>query len=230
MTNNQKIIIPLDGISKEEAFLLAKKLKGLVWGFKVNDLLVEYGASIITELKSYGNVFADAKLHDIPNTVANGVRRLAACGADLITIHASGGRKMISQAVATCAESKILAVTVLTSISKDESNELFGKDAKDTVLALATIAKQSGAHGIVCSPEEVSLLSNTLELKSLLKVIPGIRPSWYQTADDQQRTKTPAEAIKLGADLLVIGRPIIKHKDPVMAVHMVNEEIEAAKE
>ena len=221
----QRIVVALDGIEKNEALKLAQKLRDSVWGFKVNDLLVECGVSIISELKAYGQVFADAKLHDIPNTVANGVKRLSAAGADLITIHASGGSSMIAQAAACAGEARILAVTALTSLNAGDTQAIYRRSPAESVIFLAKLAAASGAHGTVCSPEEVGMLSAQPELGKLIKVVPGIRPSWYGKTDDQQRTNTPAEAVKSGASLLVIGRPIVKHQDPVEAARMVNEEI-----
>ena len=97
MENKHKIIVALDGISEKEALRMAKILKGRVWGFKVNDLLFEDGR-IIAKLKKFGNVFADAKLHDIPNTVGNSVARLSRAGADMITVHGSGGIEMMKAA------------------------------------------------------------------------------------------------------------------------------------
>ena len=221
----KRIVIPLDGISRAEALKLAAELQGLVWGFKVNDLLVEYGAAIVTELKRFGGVFADDKLHDIPNTVGNGVKRLADAGADLITIHASGGAKMIEAAAKAASTAGILAVTVLTSLAEEDSLAIFGKTPEEAVLAFAGMAKRGGARGIVCSPKELGLLAKTPELSSLLKVIPGIRPSWHTAADDQARVEGPREAIANGADLLVIGRPITRHESPRQAAQMVIDEI-----
>ena len=222
---NSKIIIPLDGKTEAESLALAEKLSGHVWGFKANDLLLECGLEIITKLKAYGNVFADPKLHDIPNTVANGIKRLSEAGADLITIHASGGSKMIQAAREAAGNSKVLAVTLLTSLGEEDSSRVYDKNPDDCVLSLATLAAESGAHGIVCSPKEVGMINSNEGTKSLLKVIPGIRPSWYGKADDQVRKKTPAEAVADGADLLVIGRPITGHEDPVEAAKLVNEEL-----
>ena len=198
-----KIIVALDGISEMEALRIAKLLKGQVWGFKVNDLLFE-GPGIIKKLKKFGNVFADAKLYDIPNTVANSVKRLALAGADMVTVHASGGIEMMRVAKENAGHSKILAVTVLTSF-RGSQNKI--------VLKLAREAEKAGLDGIVCSGHELKYVSKI----SLLKVVPGIRPKDYNKKDDQKRTVTPKEAIKLGADYLVIGRPITKSKDPPQA-------------
>lgn len=226
MTMDNPIIIALDGMTQQEALMLARNLKGLVWGFKVNDLLLDSGLGIIRKLKPYGSVFADPKLYDIPNTVANSVRKLEAAGADLITVHASGGLRMLHQAVSNAARAKVLAVTLLTSFSDDESQKIYGKPATENVLALAKLAAESEVPGIVCSPNELKLFQDPPALRSLLKVTPGIRPAWHQRADDQTRTKTPKEALAEGASLIVVGRPVTAHEDPVRAVEMILEEID----
>ena len=222
---DHKVIIPLDGKSESESLELADKLQGLVWGFKVNDLLLECGLDIVSKLKKFGKVFADPKLHDIPNTVKNGITRLESAGADLITVHASGGRGMLRAAAEGATNSKVLAVTALTSLGEEDTSEIYGKNPADSVLALATLAAESGIHGSVCSPKEVKMLCDNSATAPLLKVIPGIRPSWYGTEDDQKRKMTPAQAIANGADLLVIGRPITGDSNPVQAAERVNEEL-----
>src|SRR5689334_17776634 len=116
-----KIIVALDGMTRSEALELATALKGSVWGFKVNDLLIQCGLEIVRELKKFGGVFADPKLSDIPNTVGNSVRVLAAAGADLITVHASASAASLKAAVAEAGPSRILAITVLTSMSDEDS-------------------------------------------------------------------------------------------------------------
>lgn len=219
------IVLPLDAMSENQALAIAERLQGLVWGYKVNDLLVECGVDIITKLKKYGRVFADPKLHDIPNTIANGVKKLDEAGADLITVHASGGSKMIQEACRTARHAKILAVTVLTSLTDADAQQVYGNSAAETVRKFALLAKEAGAYGIVCSPEELAMLSEESTLKELKKVVPGIRPTWYEKADDQSRKATPRGARDLGADLLVIGRPIIKHEDPRKAAEMVLAEL-----
>lgn len=203
-----KIIVALDGVSEKKAIEIAKRLKGLVWGFKVNDLLFE-SPSIIKKLKKFGKVFADTKLHDIPNTVANSVAKLSRAGADLITVHASGGVEMMRVAKKNAGRSKVIAVTVLTSL-KNTNN--FVKLVKDI--------KAAGVDGVVCSAHELKFFKK----EKFLKIVPGIRPTWYKTKDDQSRTATPKEAIASGADLIVIGRPILRSKDSVMAVNKILKE------
>jgi orotidine-5'-phosphate decarboxylase len=203
MINPKKIIVALDGMPAKEALRIANILKGEVWGFKVNDLLFDYSL-IIRKLKKYGKVFADAKLHDIPNTVGNSARKLSELGADIITVHATGGIEMMKVAKQNARKSKIIAVTVLTS----------GKvKRRSDVLRLVKDAIKAKVDGIVCSGHELEPINELQGSKLLIKVIPGIRPKWYKTKDDQIRKITPPEAIRLGADYLVIGRPITKSKN-----------------
>jgi len=228
MGETNPIVIPLDGMTRETALEVAAKLAGKVWGFKANDLLVECGVGIITELKQFGNVFADPKLHDIPSTVANSMAKLAAAGADLVTVHASGGVEMMRAAVDAAGESKVLAVTVLTSLDEDSAHLIFGNPIKATVLQFARNASLAGVYGVVCSPKELEILGKQPELQPLAKVTPGIRPAWHQVGDDQKRVMTPAEAAELGATLLVIGRPILKADDPLEAAERTAQEIQEA--
>lgn len=224
---NNNVIVALDGMSRSEALALAKELSGHVWGFKVNDLLLDCGVEIISELSALGGVFADPKLHDIPNTVKNSVAKIAAAGADLITVHGSAGPDALQAAVSACGNSKILAITVLTSHSAETAKAVFRTSIEEAVLAFAKSAAESGVHGVVCSPKELGLLSEFEPAKKLLKVTPGVRPEWYQKADDQSRVMTPKEAVSLGADYLVIGRPIAADAEPVKAADRINEELAA---
>ena len=208
MTQEKKVIIALDGITAKQALELAAELKDHVWGFKVNDLLISHGIKIVEQLARLGKVFADPKLHDIPNTVSNGIKRFENAGANLITIHASGGNEMIKAAANSANNAKILAVTVLTSISPTECNKIYNQETPlAAVTNLAINAINSGADGIVCSPEETQSLTNNPQLpQKTLIVTPGIRPTW-STTDDQKRIKTPKQAINEGSSLLVIGPP-----------------------
>lgn len=207
---NKKIIVALDGMSRDEALRFAKKFSHTVWGFKINDLLFE-NKKLIRGLKKYGNVFADAKLHDIPNTVGNSVKRLAEAGADIITVHASGGIEMMRAAKQNAGKSKIIAVTVLTSSHKTpHTSKMVARLTKDAVRA--------GLDGVVCSGFELAALRNKKEIRKKIKIVPGIRPAWYGKKDDQKRITTPSRAFNLGADYLVIGRPITTAKDPVKAL------------
>ena len=219
-----KIIVALDGMDEKSALAVADKLSGAVWGFKVNDLLLQRGTAIVTALRSRGRVFADPKLYDIPNTVGNGVRALADAGADLITVHISGGRQMLQKAVEASGSAKILGVTVLTSFDDASCREVYERDAAAAVQDFVRLADECGVPGIVCSPKELPLLT---AFSRIMKVTPGVRPSWHGKADDQARTSSPKETVANGADLIVVGRPITEHADPVEAVRLIVEELSA---
>ena len=238
MNNKMGIIIALDGMKKKDAIELAKKLSSAsqIVCFKANDLLDDEGGKIIEELSQYGLVMADPKYHDIPNTVGNRVKKISSYHPMFITVHASGGIEMMRAAVENTSEitvaikSKILAVTVLTSLDEEECNLNLGGPVKAKVLQFARNAILSGVEGIVCSANELAFLSKFPELKWLIKVTPGIRPKWHiDPSDDQARIVTPADAVKLGADFIVIGRPIVRAKDPLKALEDTISEIEEAE-
>lgn len=221
----QRIVLALDGITREHALAVAKELQGRVWGFKVNDLLVRYGVSIISELKAFGKVFADPKFYDIPNTIHNSCKVISDAGADLITVHASAGLRGLLAARDGAGSAGILAVTVLTSFGADEFQAIYHSQIADGVMNLAKLAAEAQIFGLVCSPEEVSKVRNCSELSSLKLVVPGVRPSWYNKADDQKRVAEPRYVCKSGADLLVIGRPILDDRSPLHALERINAEM-----
>ncbi len=224
------IIVALDGMEEPRALALARSLRGEVWGFKINDLLLRSGAEVIPRLKSYGNVFCDAKLHDIPNTVANQIAVLEEAGADLITVHCAGGERMLEGALsARKSGARLLGVTVLTSFSDQMSLHVYGREAAPQAELFAEVALRAGLDGIVCSPRELEVAARVDPARKLLRVTPGVRPDWHDTPDDQQRVLAPAEAIRAGAHLLVIGRPIISAEDPAKACARIAEELRAAR-
>jgi orotidine-5'-phosphate decarboxylase len=154
-------------------------------------------------------------------------------GVDMFNVHASCGVEAMKAAVANKGMSKVLAVTVLTSLSDEECISVFGKASQQKVLEFANMAKDAGVDGLICSPKEVPLLRSRPELKDLLLVTPGVRPEWA-AAGDQKRVMTPGEAIKAGSDYLVIGRPITKPPEnkfssPVEAAIAIAEEIGKAE-
>lgn len=213
-----RIILPLDGMTKERAMELAAAVRGLVWGFKVNDLLLEEGVKIIRELKPYGNVMADPKLFDIPNTMENSLHKLIKAGADIVTIHCSALYKPPEG-----TEKIVAGVTVLTSFDYKKCAMVHRRDVGKAVSDFATFASDSSYEYIVCAGTDLKVLNKNIIIK---KICPGIRPLWYQEqVDDQERTMTPADAVKAGADLLVIGRPILRASNPVEAIHRTSEEI-----
>ena len=150
-------------------------------------------------------IFLDLKLHDIPNTVKKSIEGLAALPIKLLTIHASGGEDMMKAAMEGVSGSdiKVFGVTALTSLSDDDTNEIYRRSATEQVNAMLDLAESACINGVVCSPHELELVSKR---ESLLSITPGIRLD--ESNDDQKRVMTPKQAIELGADYLVIGRPI----------------------
>jgi orotidine-5'-phosphate decarboxylase len=176
-------------------------------------------------------LFLDLKLHDIPNTVAGGVRAAQACAPVFLTIHGSGGPAMVKAARKAADEAggkrlQLLAITVLTSLD-DRDLDAVGQhgSASDQALRLALLARDAGADGVVCSAHEIARLRTACGPDFKL-VVPGIRPDWAD-AGDQKRVMTPREAVSLGADHLVIGRPITQAPDPKAALARILAEIAA---
>lgn len=225
-----RLIVALDFPEAGPALDLADRLEGRCHWFKVGlELYLAEGNTILHELRHRGfSVFLDLKLHDIPNTVARAVRSVAETGAELLTVHASGGPAMLA-AAAEAAESlphgpRLLAVTVLTSMDRAQLAATGVADAPaDQVLRLAEMAASSGISGFVASAEEVAALRR--KLPSAVLVIPGIRPAGAAVGD-QKRTATPAAALAAGADYLVVGRPITQTADPAAAALAILEEMQ----
>jgi orotidine-5'-phosphate decarboxylase len=224
-TSNERLIVALDFPDASAALACADKLAGSVSWFKVGlELYLAAGDSVVSELKRRGHhVFLDLKLHDIPNTAASAVRSLARLEPDLLTVHAAGGRAMLT-AAAEAARSlphppRLLAVTVLTSMDAAALAET-GVSASpvEQVLRLARLAAECGLDGMVCSPAEAAALHSALP-KALL-VTPGIRPAGAD-AGDQKRIATPQFALAAGASKLVIGRPITAAADPKAAAQAI---------
>ncbi|MCL2660331.1 MAG: orotidine-5'-phosphate decarboxylase [Acidobacteriaceae bacterium] len=193
------------------------------------ELYYAAGNALVAELQRRGyKIFLDLKLHDIPNTVAGGVRSASQAGAGLMTIHASGGGAMMRAAVeAVKAPTRLLAVTVLTSMDAEELRGVgVSATPQEQVLRLARLAWSSGIRGMVCSAEEVALLRQELGPEAFL-VVPGIRPAGSD-AGDQRRIATPRDAIAAGASMLVVGRPITKAPDPAQAAREILAEIAQA--
>ncbi len=158
-------------------------------------------------------LFLDLKLHDIPNTVAGGARSVAHLAPDYLTVHASGGAAMIRAAVDALPETRITAVTVLTSMSENDLDAVgLRGPAIDAVRRLAALAVGAGARAIVCSPQEVAAVRQEVG-SGVVLITPGVRPDPSSGGDDQARVATPEQALADGADLLVIGRPITAAAD-----------------
>ena len=164
------------------------------------------GRECVLKAASKGfDIFLDLKLHDIPNTVKKSIDGLVNLPIKMMTVHASGGQKMLEESVTATMNTdiKIFGVTALTSLSDTDTNFIYKRGAKEQVLAMIDLAKKSNIHGVVCSPQELSLVKNN---SNLLTITPGIRLKSLD--DDQTRVMTPKEAIDNGSDFLVIGRPI----------------------
>lgn len=215
------IIVALDGKSWDEILPLVDQLRTSGCILKVNDLLVDQGiARLLPDLSVYGRVMADLKGHDIPNTVGNICRKLRACPPWAVTVHASGAGEMIKAAKKELegTDTKVLAVTVLTSINEETCDYVYKGKPIDVVLALAEIACGAGADGFVCSPQEVARLKAAYPSKLL--VTPGVR-SPGSDVGDQQRVDTPKNAKDAGATHLVMGRQVLGASDPVAEVNRV---------
>lgn len=217
-----ELMLALDTDGPDSALDLAVRVKGLVGIVKVGPVVLSLDRKdLVRSLKDLGfQVFVDVKLHDIPNTVEHAVQGWEKRGADFLTVHASGGRKMLEAAAAAAKKTRLLAVTVLTSLSSGELAELgWGgrpEDLEKKVCDLAGLAVSAGIPGLVCSLKEAPLLRGRLGPSALL-VCPGLRPAG-SAADDQARAGTPEVAARSGATHLVVGRPVLQAPDPAEAL------------
>lgn len=227
------LIVALDVASAGAARNLAAQLRGTCRWVKVGlELYLAAGTSMVEELTAQGfSVFLDLKFQDIPNTVAGAVRSAASMGASLLTVHACGGPAMLRAAAEAAAATKnaprLLAVTVLTSMDREQLGAIgIETTPANQVLRLARLAIDSEIRGLVCSPEEVGMLRQELGTEPRL-VVPGIRPAGAAIGD-QKRIATPADAIRAGASQLVVGRPITRAADPAKAAQAILDEIASA--
>ncbi|PIR86521.1 orotidine-5'-phosphate decarboxylase [Candidatus Kaiserbacteria bacterium CG10_big_fil_rev_8_21_14_0_10_43_70] len=217
------LIIALDGMPWNHVLPIVDELRTTGTILKVNDLLFKEGFKLIRELSVYGRVMADLKLHDIPNTVANTCVELAQYEPWAVTVHSSGSKEMMEAAVNAlrATSTKVLAVTVFTSFNEETCKEVYHRKPWDQVKTLAKIAYEAGAHGLVCSPEEVEGLRKLYP--NMLLVTPGIRSEGVAHGD-QARVATPRGAMERGANHLVMGRQILKSPSPVAEVNRVLRE------
>lgn len=225
-----KVIIALD-VDRDRAKELAEMFAG-------EDVIFKIGLKHITsgehaELAHFiseqgGEVFLDGKWNDIPNTVKNAAIAADKLGIRYANVHASCGVKAMMDAVANFHSGEIWAVTVLTSLEENEANHIFGGPSKRKVLEFTRDAELAGVSGVICSPQELELLRDRPEFEDMAFITPGVRPEWTQKGD-QKRTMTPGEAVKAGADYLVIGRPITGAEDPLEAYRKILDEIEEAE-
>ncbi len=228
--DSKRIVIALDYADASSARILLKELDPSACRVKIGkELFTRCGPAFVEEVIAQGfDVFLDLKYHDIPNTVAKAVLAAAEIGVWMVNFHASGGRAMMEAAssalVASAHRPLLIAVTVLTSMSHADLKEV-GVDAspESQVLRLASLARDCGIDGVVCSAQETSMLASSLGREFAL-VTPGIRPAG-DTGDDQKRIMTPGEAIRAGSHFLVIGRPITQHPRPNDKIQEIVKEI-----
>jgi len=205
--------------------------------FKLILLFLNTRGSVVDLIKAQNKkVFLDLKFHDIPNTVAQAVAWAASLGVDMFTLHSSGGEEMMRKSVETVNEvcerlnikrPNMVGVTILTSFDEEGIAKVgYKNNIADTVLNLAGLCKTSGMSGIVCSPHEAANIKETYG-RDFITVCPGIRPAWA-AAGDQKRITTPADAIRIGVDHMVVGRPITKAENPHEAALKIIEEINSA--
>ena len=224
-----RLIIALDVATQDEALVIVRELEGEISTFKIGlQLYTAAGPDIVRAVRATGaKVFLDLKLHDIPNTVASAVAAAGDLGVAMLTLHLSGGRRMLEAAVAKAPnEMLLLGVTVLTSSDEATLRET-GVEAtvEEQALRLAAIAAASGVRGLIASPHEVVTLRRCVGRETTI-ITPGVRPGWA-AVDDQKRFTTPREALQNGADYLVIGRPVTAHPDPREAVRKIVAELES---
>lgn len=232
----ERIIVPLDVPTVEEAIVLLDRLPDVTFWKVGLELFVSTGAEILTLLKQRDKrIFLDLKFHDIPNTMAGACRAAGRYGVDLVTLHATAGRDALiasleaahqGAAAAGCHAPHLIAVTLLTSI--DARTLAFDLNVPlelpDYALQMALLAKESSLSGVVCSPKEAQEIRDTCGA-DFLRVCPGVRPAWAQ-AGDQRRSLTPAAAFRAGASFLVIGRPITAQPDPAAAFARICDELD----
>lgn len=234
-----RLVVALDVDSAEEALRLVEELKDVAGLFKVgHQLFTATGPDIVRGIISRGGkVFLDLKYHDIPNTVAKAAVEAVRLGVDIFNVHALGGFEMMRAAATAAREAAersgrprpmVLAVTVLTSMDQESlTRELkITRTVGRMVAHFAKLAQRAGLDGVVASPQEIKMLRRSVR-GPLVILTPGVRPSWAGK-DDQKRVLSPGEAVALGSDYIVVGRPVLKSSDRRAAARKILDEIEAA--
>lgn len=234
-TNVDRLLCALDTVDLDAAVAIAASLQGLVGGVKLGlEFFTAHGPAGVKAVSACGlPVFLDLKYFDIPNTVAGAIRGTAELNPFMLTVHVGGGPAMLRAAMAASyrlasqndgRRPMVIGITVLTSFDEEDIEAVGMRPTLgDQVHRLAELALANSLDGVVCSAHEIADLRASFgdELKL---VAPGIRPAW-SSADDQKRIVTPAEAVRLGADYLVIGRPIFRAEDPPAAVRRILHEM-----
>ena len=225
--SSKKVIVALDNSNFNEVIKLVRILKNDVFAFKIGyQFFFNFG--LIGYKKIYSicpKIFLDLKLHDIPNTVEKGLEALIKMKPYFTTIHISGGDDMMQITKRIKKNTKILGVSILTSMDNRQTKKYYNQnDLSTLVKKFAKSAKNNHLDGVVCSPQEIKYVRREVG-KNFIIVTPGIRISNKLKSDDQKRVETPNKAISLGANYLVIGRPITKSKDPVKTLKEINKSL-----
>jgi orotidine-5'-phosphate decarboxylase len=236
-TAKNKLIVALDVETASEALNLFSALKDVAGMFKIgSQLFTASGAGLVREIVTAGGrIFLDLKFHDIPNTVAAAGVEATRLGVSIFDVHACGGSEMMRRTAEAVAETAareginrplIIGITVLTSMDDSTLAETgFSSSTTEQVSRMARLADESGLDGVIASPHEVKLVRETVGRNNFVIVTPGVRPSGA-ARDDQRRVMTPTDAVRAGADYLVVGRPILKATDPALAAHQIVEEMQ----
>ncbi len=224
MQPHDRLVVALDLSARDEILRLVDALQGTVGVFKIGlQAFIANGPGIVRDVVARGErVFLDLKIHDSPNTAKHAVAEAAALGASIATVHTAGGESMLR----ACAHDSllVLGVTILTSLSEADLLQIgFGGSAVDNAVRLARLAQTSGLRGVVASPLEIGPIRDACG-KDFVILTPGIRPKGSD-AGDQQRVMTPGEAVRAGADYIVVGRPITSAADPRSAARRVVDEM-----
>ena len=222
---SSKIIVALDSNNLNKTIKLVKKLKKDVYAFKIGYQFF-YNFGLEGYKKVYSNcpkIFLDLKLHDIPNTVEKGLQAIVKMKPLYTTIHISGGDEMMLISSSNNKKTKILGVSVLTSLNSKQTKKYYNqKNISELVKKFSQAAKKNKLDGVVCSPKEIKYIRKKIG-KNFIIVTPGIRINNKIKADDQKRVETPKKAIELGANFLVIGRPITESKNPLKVLKELNK-------
>ena len=224
---NKKVIVALDSNDINKTINLVKTLRKDVYAFKIGyEFFFNFGLNGYKKIYSIcPKIFLDLKLHDIPNTVKNGINALAKIKPLLTTIHISGGDQMMLSSKPKKNFTKILGVSVLTSLNSKQTKKYYNEsNVSILVKKFAKLAKKNKLDGVVCSPKEIKYIRKQIG-KNFIIVTPGIRINNKIEKDDQKRIETPRKAIEMGANYLVIGRPITQAKDPLKVLKEINKTI-----
>ena len=226
--NDKKIIVALDSINLYDSKYLVDEIKNQVFAFKLSyEFLLSFGLDGYNQIKNKKvNIFLDLKLHDIPNTIKNGIEAIANLNPYFTTIHITGGDEMQKIANSSKKNVKVLGVSILTSIDSAQAEKYYSeKNINNLVGRFVKNALENKLDGVVCSPLEIELVKKISSGK-LIIVTPGIRPENYNKNDDQKRFMSPKKAVNLGANYLVIGRPITQSSNPLLEITSINSSIE----